>query len=580
MKRKIAGVLLTVMAGMCCSAVAFADGTPTLSVESEIFGTVFNTAANQTVDYGDTCAILTLEMDDIDDSKIDSSNATVSLAPGDGYYTEEFIFSGTALTGEWENGQLIYTLSSDDLVYKYSDKGAGWTPLGGDGAGNYAFNLKVEGILYDGEPVEAQTFRIQVYAYGRDFKADAIDLYGEEPETVTATQTALDTDLTAEAEPVWVWVGEDEVDSEIPILCDDNIDNFYVIWPDGTDVSSLDAQDVIITLKSEYGDEKVLTPEEDYVLFDNDGMTQIAITYQNLPFIPVYSTMSIEINGEEAVASAEYDIASVYVYYTMFGGQTGARRGWLFYGFDLDILTDPQQLLRPVLYALQLEDTEQYYSEENGLVDSVEEATIYNGQEQRDVSLDANYISLYQLSWSIYPMYEEKEIDGETYSFVLNFDIASSGLYSPAALLTERQEDTTWYPADEYPVPDVLPGYTIAWYDTGWVTMEKWAWMNGIDLGWRTINVQYEDGEIVYTNKAPTIELEKGTEEQFLTPDITDETVTWSIYGDDISGTTIDENGLLTIPADETASSITVWAQTDDPYGDGLVNVTLVDPEE
>ncbi|MDY3766159.1 MAG: hypothetical protein SO016_05605 [Lachnospiraceae bacterium] len=178
-------------------------------------------------------------------------------------------------------------------------------------------------------------------------------------------------------------------------------------------------------------------------------------------------------------------------------------------------------------------------------------------------------------------MYVEKEIDGKTYNFELIFNTENTGptavntmMYNPTTLVTERMEDT-YYPVDEYPIPDPAPGYAIPWGTTSWITMEKWAWMNGLDLGWRSINIQYESGEIVYSNKTPSIEIAKGTTEQFSTPDLPAETVTWSIKGNNISGTTIDENGLLTVPADETAESITIYAETPEAFSIGAVNVKL-----
>ncbi|MCI7813959.1 MAG: hypothetical protein MR543_09845 [Robinsoniella sp.] len=132
-------------------------------------------------------------------------------------------------------------------------------------------------------------------------------------------------------------------------------------------------------------------------------------------------------------------------------------------------------------------------------------------------------------------MYVEKEIDGKTYNFELIFNTENTGptavntmMYNPTTLVTERMEDT-YYPVDEYPIPDPAPGYAIPW----------------------------------------------GTTEQFSTPDLPAETVTWSIKGNNISGTTIDENGLLTVPADETAESITIYAETPEAFSIGAVNVKL-----
>ncbi len=114
---------------------------------------------------------------DVDDSKIDSSNAKVELVAGDGYTTTELCFAATQLTGSWQNGQLEYTLGVDDLTWDNSQYAitetsgcsSEWSCFGGDGAGNYYFNLQVSGILYDGTEIPSQIIPVHVYIY-RSFR--------------------------------------------------------------------------------------------------------------------------------------------------------------------------------------------------------------------------------------------------------------------------------------------------------------------------------------------------------------------------------------------------------------------------
>ena len=50
----------------------------------------------------------------------------------------------------------------------YSEGGPDWTAFGGNGNGQYYFNLTVSGLTYQGLPVPDSTFRVCYYVYGRD----------------------------------------------------------------------------------------------------------------------------------------------------------------------------------------------------------------------------------------------------------------------------------------------------------------------------------------------------------------------------------------------------------------------------
>ena len=188
---------------------------PVLNVSGEIYGTADTAGASCLIDGGicyEHGVTLSLSQD-VDDSKIDSSNAKVELVAGDGYTTTELCFAATQLTGSWQNGQLEYTLGVDDLTWDNSQyaitetSGCGreWSCFGGDGAGNYYFNLQVSGILYDGAEIPSQIIPVHVYIYGRSATDLAVMNFGT-------------------LSPAWKWNGT----SDKPILCDDTADEFEV----------------------------------------------------------------------------------------------------------------------------------------------------------------------------------------------------------------------------------------------------------------------------------------------------------------------------------------------------------------
>lgn len=242
---------------------------PVLNVSGEIYGTADTAGASCLIDGGicyEHGVTLSLSQD-VDDSKIDSSNAKVELVAGDGYTTTELCFAATQLTGSWQNGQLEYTLGVDDLTWDNSQyaitetSGCGreWSCFGGDGAGNYYFNLQVSGILYDGAEIPSQIIPVHVYIYGRSATDLAVMNFGT-------------------LSPAWKWNGT----SDKPILCDDTADEFEVNWPAGVDGSAVKTDDFIVTLQSQYGKQKTLTPGTDYtVVSSSKGKTVVQVTYQN-----------------------------------------------------------------------------------------------------------------------------------------------------------------------------------------------------------------------------------------------------------------------------------------------------------
>lgn len=111
---------------------------PTLKIVSTIQGSAY-THAKSTLKYSygvdveydpNTSATLYLDLLGLESSKIESSNATVTLVPGDGYYTTEYILNATSLTKPFNNGITGYQLAQGDLVlneggYLTTDKDSG-----------------------------------------------------------------------------------------------------------------------------------------------------------------------------------------------------------------------------------------------------------------------------------------------------------------------------------------------------------------------------------------------------------------------------------------------------------------------
>jgi hypothetical protein len=367
------------------------------------------------------------DLGDVEDDLIDSSNATVKLVAGDGYYVDELVLNATALDGTWENGKYVYTLNPYDLEwytgdYQWSDFNSGreWSCFGGDGNGYYRFNFEVSGIQYDGEEVEAATFPVEVYIWGRD-GSDRVEDFNNTPDPV-ATESSSGKEQSDETQ--WTWSGE----GDQPILCDDYADDFYITWAEGTDASDVTADDVTVALYSDYGDTYVLSDEQ-YEVFSSEGETQVAVTYMHWAYTPVYTSMEIQVKNDTVEASNTYDVASVYVYMVQQGGGgvtvDGTVTTYSYYGFDN--LTDVNQIMNPATYTLSYTDEDGnifYYAEkETGeayLTEDSEEAATFDASGADDY----NQQLIVNTCWATTHLNqtEEKSVDGETITFDKVYD--------------------------------------------------------------------------------------------------------------------------------------------------------------
>lgn len=554
--KKILSCLLALSLLVCGLACAYAEGEATMSVESSLFGSAFTTGKSTlkrdrgvTVTFGeDSAATLTLSLPEgqIDDSLIDASNAKVALVDGDGYYAAEYVFTATELEGEWKNGQLTYAIESGEFdlnrdLYLQTDNNSGreWSCLGGDGAGYYTYELVVSGIVYDGKPVADQVIPMNVLIYGYNYSSDAVNLYGEagtaKPEAVIAPMANAP---AAAEETLWLYAGDDIV----PVLCDATADNFYAIWPEGKAAQG----DVTVTLTNGKGAEKTLTADVDYVVAQHEGQTQIALTYINWAFQPVYTTLNIAI-GEEV---GSFDIASVYVYEAQQGGGgttvDGTVTAYSFYG--LANLTSWDQLISPPIYLLsaQKDDATVYYAEDEAgkgaLVSDMTLAKQFDasGLEDRNVQLVGN--SLYITSRSA-KQTVAMTVDGAEVEFTKTYPGRKDAVSGGGSLLNPSTCDQAL---------EALPGYVIPWGTKNWITNEKWAWQNGVNAAWTGIEVLPYSGKYQHS-------VDAGAAQAFTA----DRDVTWSIIGAHAEGTSISEDGVLTVAADEPTSAFFYVCATD-----------------
>ncbi|KAJ5552407.1 hypothetical protein N7494_001785 [Penicillium frequentans] len=554
---------------------------PKLSIVSNITGSAYTHAKSTLkemfgvdVTYNaDTHAKLLLELPGLEDSKIGFDNATVTLADGDGYYTSEYILKSDKLTGSWINGGTTYSLQQGDMVIntgdyliKDTDSGREWSCLGGDGRGNYIFNLEVAGITYNGLPVAAQTFRTHVYIYGYNYTSDALTKYGAGT-TVQAVLEPLSKKVDNPPKrgnvPVYTWVGN----GDKPNLADAQADDVYITWPAGTDASKIEADDVQIILSSEQGDRLALEASNDFVISTSSSETQIAITLQNWPFEPVYTKMTITVNGgnlkgtKQSAASLTktYDIASVYVYLAQQGGGgttiDGTVTAYSFYG--LANLTQVSQIAEGANYTLgtTIDGMQKYYAETaNGsgiLVNTTTAADVYDGSgvEDMNVQLIGNTV------------YITTRVNATATEKVNGLPVTFTKTYAGGATLS---------PDAASPYLSGQPGYVLNKTSDSWIYHEKWAWQSSIAAGWGGIDIQPYTGKFEWS-------LAKGASQQF---NSSAPSVTWNLIGNISNGTTISSNGNLTIANDETADSIAVvvHSTTDKSFnGKGTVNVAVTD---
>lgn len=470
---------------------------PTLSVQGEVYGSSYDNGASTVMSDEPGMAFvftqgatLSLSLPGLDNSKIDSSKATVSVTTGDGYYINDYLLNAVKLNGTWSNGQLVYILSPGDIMFdtegKYVSKFEGmfedgsaiaFSNYGGDGTGNYYINLKVSGITYNGVPVASQTIVLHLYAFGRE----ATDLANLNFQTVS---------------PAWSWSGE----GDKPILCDPYEDDFIIRWPAAVDASAVTAKDITITLKSENGEQKTLEPGTDYILnVAAAGKTEIAVRYQQWAYLPVYTTMTIEVNERALSASSSYykigglsstwDIASVYAYSIQAGGAGGDDHGVTFnyYGVYLESW---EQVQNPIRYRLVTADG-QYYSKNGGLTTNVDDAWSADGTGPDDY----NY-QLIDHHIVVVTMREtqtvEKTVNGKTVAFTKQY---YAGVPYPAGVISSGDYGSLPYidPSIEY-----LPGYTASTSaTTPWLDAAMWPWMASFNVGWLSDWSQVDESPVL-----------------------------------------------------------------------------------
>ncbi|MDO4322693.1 MAG: hypothetical protein Q4C61_09215 [Lachnospiraceae bacterium] len=479
----------------------------------------------------------TLEMPEGTNSALlDTENAVVRMTAGDGYRVEEFVDPSVALdSASWSDGK--YVLNFDEEVLEslfervqvqgsesevHSVGGPSWSQFGGNGNGQYFYNLTVSGITYDGAPIEDTTFRVCCYCYDRDASDKAritlekyVNVYDYQENGAEArTLEEAGGSANAESEPVWTWIGDDS--EEKPILCDTEQDDFYISWPEGVDASGLTASDISVTLYGQYGDELKLTPDCDYYVYAGESETQIALPFVHMAFTPVYTDMAVSVDPS-ALSGAEglneesltqnYDVASVYVYQIQFGGlnPNGAVLVYQFYGFDDDSLTDWSQILHGFEYALFVEQEDGsrlYYSEENGgsLVESIDDASTYDatGAEDLNIRFVMGQAVIYDTTscienedGTVTYRTETKTVDGE--EMVLNKVICKGwdgndlrGVqYSPSEARANGLRPARGFAFP--PTDDFFEKYEAYSYGHDyWVEHSMWPWVEGIEIGWLT----------------------------------------------------------------------------------------------
>lgn len=473
--------------------------------------------------------------EDADYADLDTSKAVLQMTDGDGYYVSEFENPVVNLDPEaWDNGSYLFNFDETAITALftrakirgnesdiYSMGGPDWTAFGGNGNGQYYYNLTLSGLTYQGEPIPDTTFRVCYYAYGRDASdkaritlTDYINVYDyEEAGAQQRTLAEAGQDVVAQDTPVWTWVGEDY--EGIPLLCDPEQDDFYITWPEGIDASNLSASDVHVTLYGEYGDVLSLVPDSEYYVYSEAVETQIALPYVHMAFTPVYTRMEISVDVS-ALSGADklnfdtletsYDIASVYTYQVQHGGlnPNGNVLCYQFYGIDEDSLTSWSQLLYGFEYALftENEDGERlYYSEADGgsYVTDVADATTYDATGPEDLNIHLwNETVVYDTTWRVENedgtftyRTEEKTVNGE--EVTLNKEVVKGwdgndlrGVqYSP----TEARANGL-SPAKGYAFPQTDDFYEkYQEYNFGhdyWVAHSMWPWVEGIEVGWLT----------------------------------------------------------------------------------------------
>lgn len=416
---------------------------PTVSVEGRI--------EKENQDMKNDTVTVALTMDGLDDAKIDSSHAVVTLIPGDGYTLKDYAgtFPDTALGTVWSEGRHSYTVSKIDGMFM------GW---GGNGNGEFNINLGVVGLRYSGLPLSDGLIRVHIYSYSRTF---SIETYGS---------------LIYDTQPLWA----STADGGVPVLCDPYPDCLTATWPIGFDASKLTAEDFVLTMKGTYSiDDLVLKPGEDYTVSYANNQTAITITYQYWPNFPVYTTLRVDVkldnlkwdaekyHPEAAGISHDYEIASVYAYYVMSGGQTGPQN-WTFYGIELDSFQD---VFHAPNYTLSITDSAgktQFYAEDSSgtayFTGSAEEAKTFEDLRPEIAYVKDNTATFVRQ----YDATDKMTVGGKSYTMNRNYETAETLLQNAAY---GRANGVT-----------AAPGYTIG---ETWSMHERWPWQVFIGIGYQ-----------------------------------------------------------------------------------------------
>ncbi|MBQ9326554.1 MAG: hypothetical protein IJ246_12400 [Clostridia bacterium] len=386
---------------------------------------------------------IVLSLNEIDDSKIDASQAQISLLPGDGYKLYEVQFEEGTLADTWTDGKADYTMGN--ITGNFS-------PQGGDGNGHYDFRIGINGIRYNGLPLSEAIVRTDFYSFGRTFLTEGGS-------------------LILNSEPVWT------SEADIPVICDVYPDTVTATWPIAFDASKLTENDVNVTLISTYGDELVLEPGKDYVVTASVSRTDVTLNYIYWAYAPVYTTMRVSVNTENttwnelmykpaASFSHDFAIGSVYIYSVMSGGPSGTQ-AWTFFG--LNNLKDSHQVYMDATYTLTAADADGnvffYGEDENGKGMKVEkeaDAVAFNCDAECNVHLEGDTVYYTRL----FDQTEDKEIDGETITFTKNYYNCESLLRSVDSLVDV----------------ELAPGYTIG---ENWEDHLKWPWQTFVDVGYK-----------------------------------------------------------------------------------------------
>ena len=399
----------------------------------------------------------TVDGKQVDSSLVNNSTAKVTLADGDGYYTTDYVYSDKGLSNKIKNASINYSIKPEDLqitnsgyVLGENGGGRGWSELGGDGNGNYNLNFELSGLKYNGLPISNKIFKAHIYCYGRTFKVDNGSIY---------------------ATSYLKWSTDSE--NNLPNLADQYSDHLILSWANGINASKLSEDDVTLTMESEYGDTLKLKRGTDFTLETSKTKTIIEVNYTYWANAPVYTKLKVDVDSEKlnwddrqykiSKISHSYDIASVYVYNVMAGGQTGTQT-WTVYG--LDGLTDWQQLFDRPTYILSYIDTDgkiRYYSEaSNGSFVDEANATTFDASGDVKIALKDNtgYFT------RRFDQTEDKTIGGITYTFKKVYSHAEAAIKNP----NDIQKVT------------VKAGYIIG---DSWEDHLRWPWQNFINKGYK-----------------------------------------------------------------------------------------------